>query len=46
MWRILERGCTTLVVYGGPSHLAQFDLADGTQDGRISLAGLDGTMVS
>ena len=36
----------TFVVYGGLDHLALFDQADSTQDGRISLAGLDGRTVS
>jgi hypothetical protein len=32
----------TYVVYGGLAHLAALDLADGTTDGRITLAALDG----
>ena len=31
------------MIYGGSAHLAALDLADGTQDGRIGLSGLDGT---
>ena len=36
-------GGRTFVIYGGSANLAALDLADGTQDGRISLSGLDGT---
>src|SRR5262249_5032564 len=31
------------VIYGGSPNLAALDIADGTQDGRIALANLDGT---
>ena len=36
-------GDRTFVLYGGAAHLASLDLADGAQDGRIALSGVDGT---
>jgi hypothetical protein len=36
-------GDRTFVLFGGATHLAALDVADGSQDGRISLASNDGT---
>jgi hypothetical protein len=33
----------SFVFYGGSAHLAALDLADGTQDGRVATASLDGS---